>query len=106
VWQLGSNLEPEARDLLSARLIDSRRRSGWWASNEFVWEDRGRGRLISVAKWSGDCIWPMRANRSPAWWFWREASAVSPGSLCSSQRRILLRRRFRQRTRAWSSHGA
>jgi hypothetical protein len=32
VWQLGSNNEPDTRDLLSARLIDSQRRSGWWAS--------------------------------------------------------------------------
>jgi hypothetical protein len=32
VWQLGSDHEPEAKDLLSARLIDSQRRSGWWAS--------------------------------------------------------------------------
>jgi hypothetical protein len=30
VWQLGSNTEPEARDLLSVRLIDSQRSSRWW----------------------------------------------------------------------------
>jgi hypothetical protein len=32
VWQLGSNTEPEARDLLSVRLIDSQRRSRWWVN--------------------------------------------------------------------------
>jgi hypothetical protein len=32
VWQLGSNTEPEARDLLSVRLIDSQRSSRWWVN--------------------------------------------------------------------------
>jgi hypothetical protein len=41
VWQLGSENEPEARDLLWRRLIDSQRRSGWWVTCKGIFGRQG-----------------------------------------------------------------